>query len=264
MLPFISIFGIKIPLYGLCIATGLLIAGLLCYLMCKKKNQDFLNFILISTVVLAAGFTGAKLLYILVTYPVKDFFKITLSLLSHKPNAQLAAGFVFYGGLILGVPAYFLGVHLAKCGTFEYIDYFAFALPLVHGFGRLGCFCAGCCYGIPYEGILAVHYTNPISSVPTDISIFPVQLIESLCLLSLSLLILFLFRKEKKHLFYIYLFSYCVIRFILEFYRFDSERGVIGPFSTSQVISIIAGVCGAIVYVFLFIRQKKLSKNAIS
>lgn len=262
MLPFISIGKIHIPLYGTCILTGIFLAGLICWYMCKKRQQDFLNLILISTVVIAAGFTGAKLLYILVSYPLKDFFKVIWSLIVPKNSTDLAAGFVFYGGLILGFPAYFLGVKLAKCKTFEYGDYFAFAIPLVHGFGRLGCFCAGCCYGIPYEGIFAVHYKHPLSSVPTDTGIFPVQLVEAFCLIILALVILCLFIKNKKQLFFVYIFSYCVIRFILEKFRFDYERGSFGIFSTSQIISMAGFVISLII--FVLINKNKLSKNVKS
>lgn len=75
MFPYISIFRLKLPMYGTCILAGILITGLLCFYLCKRRNQDFLNLILISAVVIAAGFTGAKLLYIWVSYPKKDFLK---------------------------------------------------------------------------------------------------------------------------------------------------------------------------------------------
>ena len=125
MFPYISIFRLKLPMYGTCILAGILITGLLCFYLCKRRNQDFLNLILISAVVIAAGFTGAKLLYIWVSYPKKDFFKVLFFLLIPDKASGLASGFVFYGGLLLGIPAYFLGVKLALCKTFEYADYYA-------------------------------------------------------------------------------------------------------------------------------------------
>lgn len=262
MLPYISIFRLKLPMYGTCILAGILITGLLCFYLCKRRNQDFLNLILISAVVIAAGFTGAKLLYIWVSYPKKDFIKVLFSLLIPDKASGLASGFVFYGGLLLGIPSYFLGVKLAHCKTFEYADYYAVSIPLVHGFGRLGCFCAGCCYGIPYDGIFAVHYTHPLSSVPVEIGIFPVQLIEGLCLIILSQVILILFMKNRHQLFFVYIFSYCIIRFVLEKYRFDYERGGIGPFSTSQIISLAIIVFS--IFLYIIINKKKLSKNVKS
>lgn len=265
MFPYISICNIKIPLYGTCILAGILLTGLICWQLCKRRQQDFLNLILISAVVIAAGFTGAKLLYILVSYPLKFFFKVTLSLIFSKDPSKLASGFVFYGGLILGIPAYFLGVKLAQCKTFEYVDYYAFSIPLVHGFGRLGCFCAGCCYGIPYEGIFAVHYKNPLSKVPVGIGIFPVQLIEALCLIALAIVIILLFLKNKKYLILLYTFSYSILRFVLERYRFDSERGGVGSFSTSQIISLVIFIISLISFMFILIKTncQKVSKRDI-
>lgn len=238
MHPFIKIFNLTLPLYGVCIVTGIFIAAGLAAFLCKKKNQSFDNMILIGTIVIAFGFIGAKLLFVLVSYPVKDFFKVIFNLL-FIDRASLSSGFVFYGGLLLGIPSYFLAVKIAKCKTFEYCDFFAFIIPLVHGFGRIGCFCAGCCYGVPYEGFLAVHYTNPLSTVPVGIGIFPVQLVEACLLISLSLILFFMCLKGKTNLLFIYLGSYCLIRFVLEKYRFDSERGSIGVLSVSQFISLI-------------------------
>ena len=40
------------------------------------------------------------------------------------------------------------------------------------------------------------------------------------------------------HLLEVYLASYAVFRFVLEFWRADDIRGIFGPFSTSQWISL--------------------------
>lgn len=261
MLPFILIFGIKIPLYGLCIVTGIFIAAFLCYWICKKKQQDFLNLILIGTIVVAAGFSGAKILYILVSYPLKDFFWILWSVLIGKNQQETVSGFVFYGGLILGIPAYFLAAKLAKCKSFEYLDIFSFIIPMVHGFGRIGCFCAGCCYGIPYEGIFAVQYKHPLSTVPVNVGIFPVQLIEAILLITLALILMFLVLKNKHNLIYIYIFSYSLIRFILEFFRYDSERGSVGILSVSQFISLILFLVTFIMFLFITKNKNKSLKK---
>lgn len=261
MLPFITLGNLKLPLYGLCIVTGIFLAAGGAALICKKRNQAFDNLILIGAIVIAFGFTGAKLLYILVSYPLTDFFKVIFNLVFKSDRAELASGFVFYGGLILGIPAYFLAVKIAKCRTFEYCDVFAFIIPFVHGFGRIGCFCAGCCYGIPYEGFLAVHYTNPISSVPVGIGIFPVQLIEAVLLITLSLILFFMCQKGKSHLFFIYLFSYCFIRFVLEKFRFDAERGSVGLFSVSQFISLLIFAGALAAYIIICFKNKKSASN---
>ena len=68
----------------------------------------------------------------------------------------------------------------------------------------------------------------------------PVQLIEALLEL-IVFLILCVIDKRKKDvdLLAVYLTTYAIIRFVLEFLRGDSVRGVIMGISTSQCISIL-------------------------
>lgn len=260
MFPFLHLFKIQIPMYGFCILMGIIIAALLSFYLCKLQKKDFLNLILIGAIVIGLGFAGAKILFILVTFPPKYFFKIIYALLFTNNGKILASGFVFYGGLIFGIPAYFLAVKIAGCKKTEYVDMFAFIIPLVHGFGRIGCFCAGCCYGIPYEGPFAVHYSHPLSSVPTGIGIFPVQLVEAMCLLILAFVIFILIKKNKTGLFFVYLLAYSVIRFVLEFFRYDSERGGFSLLSTSQFISLIMFLAGILGLLCTTLLKKKINK----
>lgn len=58
-----------------------------------------------------------------------------------------------------------------------YIRNFIFLIPFIHAFGRIGCFFAGCCFGIPYNGIGAVVFPENSYALP-DVSLFPVQLVE--------------------------------------------------------------------------------------
>ena len=83
---------------------------------------------------------------------------------------------------------------------------------------------------------------------------FPVQLLESALVFLLFLTLYFVFyrvtskssEKQKSrtnrfrgHLLELYLGSYSVIRFLDEFLRGDTIRGHLGPFSTSQWISLV-------------------------
>jgi phosphatidylglycerol:prolipoprotein diacylglycerol transferase len=120
------------------------------------------------------------------------------------------------------------------------------AIPLFHGFGRIGCLLAGCCYGkelnAPIEILHMIHVER-----------FPVQAIESLFEFVLFVVMLFIDRK-KNHtdLLKIYLLSYAVFRFVNEFFRGDEVRGIYMGLSTAQWISL------AIVayYVVAFMRNR--------
>lgn len=251
MFPFLDLKILKIPMYGLCIAFGVILAGLIGYFLSKYRKKNFLDFIIISAVILGFGFIFAKLFFIIVTYPIKDFFMILGALIKGKNNEVKTGGFVFYGGVIGGILGYFIGVKIAQCKITDFIDIFAVLIPFIHGFGRIGCFCAGCCYGIPYEGPFSVVYKTPLSSVPTGVGIFPVQLLEALLLFILFIVLLILFLKNKKFLFFIYLIVYGLIRFFLEFLRFDFERGFILGLSVSQFISIILIFSSIVTLLFL-------------
>ena len=257
MFPFLDLKFIKIPMYGLSILTGLIIASFVAYSFCKKRQKNFFDFIIVVACTLGIGFTCAKLLFILVTYPLKDFFRVIYLMLFKGRTDLLEGGFVFYGGAIGGVLGYLLGIKIAKCKLTDFTDFFAVLIPLVHGFGRIGCFCSGCCYGIPYEGPFSVIYTHPLSTVPTGIGIFPVQLLESLLLFILFFVLYILFIKKVPHLIFGYFISYAVIRLITEHFRYDNERGFLLGLSTSQFISILIILISVILLVIMNIRNKR-------
>lgn len=262
MFPFLDLKIIKIPMFGLCILVGLTLASILAYYIIKKQNKCFWDFVIITTVSLAFGVVFAKLLFIVVTYPIKYFFKIIWLIISGKEKSLISGGFVFYGGIIGGIIGAFIGKKIAGCKISDFIDIYGVLIPLVHCFGRLGCFCAGCCYGIRYDGPFSVVYSNPLSSVPVGVGIFPVQLLESFLLLCLSIFLLVFLLKNKKNIFCLYLIIYAVIRFFTEMLRFDFERGFIFNISVSQFISILIIIITVSYLIFSKItinRKKKLT-----
>ena len=250
-------------MYGLSILIGLVIASLVAYQFTKKRNKNYMDFIIIVAFALGIGFIFAKLLYILVTYPIKDFFKVIYLMLFKGRSDLLSEGFVFYGGAIGGVIGFLIGTKVAKCKVSDFIDFFAVLIPLVHAFGRIGCFCSGCCYGIPYDGPLSITYTCPLSSVPTGIGIFPVQLLESSLLFILAIVMYILFLNNKKNIIFGYFISYGIIRLITEHFRFDAERGFIFGLSTSQFISILMILISVILLIIINIFNRKKKNNSL-
>jgi len=74
----------------------------------------------------------------------------------------------------------------------------------------------------------------------------------------------FLMKKgiQKGRLFYIYLLSYSVLRFINEFLRGDEIRGFVLGISTSQLISILIFIASLslLIYTNLKKKEEKLSE----
>lgn len=130
-------------------------------------------------------------------------------------------------------------------------------LPLAHAFGRAGCFFAGCCYGVPTDGILGVVYTHAIGGAPSGVSLLPIQLLEAGINLAICALLMLFTRHTRTKTFVlpVYVVCYGVARFCLEFYRYDYIRGSLFGLSVSQWISAI-GVFLSIIYIGLSLRRK--------
>ncbi len=248
MFPFIDVFGLfQLPLYTLVFAVGFLLALLIATRIspgCGVKRVD----VVYGSIYGAIGlFLGAKLVFFLTRLPkvIKNFDKFC-ELLTKAPGDALnyiLGGLVFYGGL-LGT---FLGIWI-YCKQFKiymggFADAIAPVLPLAHGFGRIGCFLGGCCYGIEYHGIFHIDYPyNELAPELSQVPRFPVQLLEAVLNFGVFFILLFLLKKTKLRdgkLLGIYLLYYVVARFFLEMLRGDVIRGGVGIFSTSQLISLL-------------------------
>lgn len=263
----IEIFGLSVSLYGVFCTLGIIVACLVGFLIAIKKEKiEFFDFTLIVIITLISAFVGAKLLFIIVSW------NIIIEIFKAYPfvealNSVLKGGFVFYGGLIGGAVGLFLTLKIQKKDFFKYLNIFALVLPLGHAFGRIGCFFAGCCYGMKYDGFLSFTYKTALDpSTPLGVPLLPIQLIEAVCLFVLfaSLIILYFKAPKKANLIpFIYIVAYSLMRFILEFFRGDAERGLLLNLSTSQWISIllIAIVVGYLI--FDIIRKKKVKTEKI-
>ena len=119
----------------------------------------------------------------------------------------------------------------------EIIYIFMPSMPLMYGIGKIGCFLAGCCYGIRYNGPGSVVY-NYSQSAPKHIHLFPVQIVETLFFVGVFIYVII---KSKNNAFSLKTagisFILCAFgKFILEFFR-ASHRGQI--LSLNQIISIL-------------------------
>src|SRR5262249_59700289 len=70
-----------------------------------------------------------------------------------------------------------------KLPPLQTADVFAPAIALGHGIGRLGCFAAGCCWGIECHLPWAATFRNPAANqlvgVPLNVPLHPTQLYEA-------------------------------------------------------------------------------------
>lgn len=250
MLLYFDLFGIRIPAYGTMALIGLFVSVI------AAVHYAKLYYIPVSDVIYSMCYgglglvIGAKLFYALPFLP--ELYSLIKTsgfsyLFSHLPEIlpQMFAGYVFYGGLIGIMAGIAFYTHYRKLPVLSFANVLAVVVPLFHGFGRIGCFLAGCCYGREYHGIFAVTFPkNPYEPYIELTERFPVQLLESICCFILFAVLAFYGRKPREpgRLLGIYLIVYPIIRFITELFRGDEVRGVIktGIFqiSASQIISL--------------------------
>lgn len=246
----IIIFGREIPLYGIFFYLGIAVAAAVGVLLCHKRKFEKAELVYSAIYSLIGAFVGAKLLFILTS--LQQIMEYGIPLVN-----VIKGGFVFYGGLIGGFLGLWIYAKQFKVNIWDYTGIYAAVLPLGHAIGRVGCFFAGCCYGIPFEG--GHIYTESVGNTPLGVPLLPIQLIESACLLLLFLAILWLSLarpQDNRITTYCYLFAYPVLRFVLEFFRGDGERGV-AVLSTSQWISIALVFFGVV----LVVRERKYAKE---
>lgn len=164
-----------------------------------------------------------------------------------------AGGLVYYGGLVFATLGAIVLLKRDRFDIWKAADLSAPGISLGLGFGRIGCLLAGCCFGPPSNGSLALIFPrhSPASeaqvkakllshvSLPS-LPVHPAQVYESLASLAVAAFCLAWVHSRKRYdgeVFLWFLGLYGLVRFALEFLRAD-ERGSAGGLSTSQVISL--------------------------
>ncbi len=217
--------------YGTMICLGILLGWVVISRRARRRQMDedfLLSFVLVAA---GMGFLGAKLMYWIVNLPLiledPGFFLDTL-----------LDGFVVIGGIVLGIGSAWALCRRRGEDFLLWLDLILPEVALAQAFGRLGCFLAGCCYGRETQGPLAIVFHDS-AFAPNGVRLIPTQLISSgLDLLNFLVLVALAPRLKKGWVSALYLCSYSVGRFLVEFLRGDAERGFLGPLSTSQWVSL--------------------------
>lgn len=230
----------KVYSYGLMIAIGIIVAATLFIRRARNAgyNEDKLLNLIIVTVI--SGILGGKFLFILTE----------LNNIINDPSILLnfGNGFVIYGAIMGGALGLYLYCRKNKFNSLIILDFAAPGVALAQGFGRIGCFLAGCCYG--RETTLPIGITFPQDSLaPSGVSLLPTQLFSSGFDFILAGILLWYSRKNSKdgRVFALYVIIYSIGRFFIEFFRND-PRGNVWILSTSQFIAIFTLILGIVVY----------------
>jgi phosphatidylglycerol:prolipoprotein diacylglycerol transferase len=229
--------------YGVLVALGFLTAVWMATRLAMRAGIDADAVANLGIYCALAAMAGAKLMMFAVDADARrDIFSW----------ASLQAGGVFYGGLIAALAVAWWYMRKTGLAPLATADVFAPAIALGHAIGRLGCFCAGCCWGLECHLPWAVTFRDPaandITGVPLNVPLHPTQLYESLAEFLIFGLLYWRIRKPhgKGAIIGLYLMLYGGVRFVVEFYRYHEQGNLWhNGLDTSQVISLALVALGA-------------------
>jgi phosphatidylglycerol:prolipoprotein diacylglycerol transferase len=170
--------------------------------------------------------------------------------------AVIQSGGTFYGGVVGAMLTIIIYTRVQKIPVLPLLDTFAFAVPLGHSIGRLGCLAAGCCYGKPTSLPWAITFKNELAEqlagTPLHTPLHPTQLYESVAEFLNFLIVVLLARRQKftGQLVGTYFLVYGFERGTIEFFRGDPGRTMMfhNTVSLMQLTSIALILIGVFLW----------------
>ena len=244
--------------YGVMIAIGFSLFMYLTYTNPKREkiisSDTFFNTIFIG---LISGIIGGRIFFLISEWQV--FSQNIIEIFY-----PWVGGFAILGtiiGVITTVPIY---LKIKGVKILPTLDLVAVYAPLMQSISRIGCFLAGCCYGIPAAKnlIWAITFKNTECLAPTNIALHPTQLYlaaASFCIF------LILYIKEKYfsnkigQLTFFYLMLESVSRFTIDFWRGDRDlienSYAMQNLSYTQLFALTVFISGLIGYIWVSKKQ---------
>ena len=151
----------------------------------------------------------------------------------------LGTGANYFGNLFSAPLLVLLACILLKIEFLDQMDLITPAFPLALFFSKIGCYFAGCCRGVEWEG----GFYNPTSRLIE----FPAQLLEAgVALLLFIFLQCFKKKFRKGTIFPIYLTAFSGIRFFTEYTRWEPQTFF--WLKTYQLLCIVGVLVGLAEY----------------
>jgi phosphatidylglycerol:prolipoprotein diacylglycerol transferase len=150
--------------YGVMLVIGFLCAIQLAKFLAKRSGIDPELFVNAGLIALVTGVAGARISHVIenigyYTDPNRSFFANFFDAINIR-----SGGLTYYGGFILAFPSLLLYARWKKIPLRLGMDIVAPCLMIGLGFGRIGCFLNGCCYGATCDLPWAVSF--PYYSIP--------------------------------------------------------------------------------------------------
>ncbi len=249
------LFGIEISYYGLIIAIGMALGVFVACKNAKLRGLTVDDFILAACYVLPLAIVGARIYYVIFsahTYTFVEALRIW------------DGGLAVYGGVIGGAIGVALFCLIHKKNFLDVADVIAPSLILGQAIGRIGCYFAGCCYGIEVTDESLMWF--PLSTIINGEWHLSTFFYESIWNFIVFAILLILLRKDKYRYrgssIAMYFILYGIGRAWIEALRGDSLY--IGTIKVSQLLSILLIVAGVVMIFtsFMLVKYKKIKPVA--
>ena len=237
--------GYLVPNYVVMLAVGSLLAAVVVVEEARRQGYVRRDTLLVLMVGYAGGLLGAA-----VVPALQGLVALVRTGHFHVPTGMAA-----YGGFIGGTLAGVLTLRRLGRPVLPFLDAVAPAVGVGYFFARIGCFLAGCDYGLPTTAPLALRF--PCGSyafrdhvvhglvdpaAPVSLPVHPTQLYLALAGLLLFLVLRLVPARGDGRRFALLALGYAAIRSTVELLRGDANRGSVGPFSTSQLLALLTVV----------------------
>jgi phosphatidylglycerol:prolipoprotein diacylglycerol transferase len=240
-----EIFGV-IKSYGLTLALSFVLGMLLSVRRGRRHGLSSETVMDLVFTVLVSSIVGVRLFYVLTH--LGDFHPW------YRAFFIWDGGLTLYGGILGAIAAVWYMTRRRGIPFLVIADTFSPGVVLGIGITRIGCFLAGCCYGMPSDCSCAVHFPlgSPAWQQFGDVPVLPSQLYGSLGGFAVFGLLLLLerFSYYRGATFGRFLILYGLSRFVIDFTRFyEPEQVLLLGWSNNQWISVGLMITGLVVLV---------------
>lgn len=246
----ISIFGREISFYGLLISIGMLLGVVVALYIVKKKGYNKEMPINLALYALPCSIVGARLYYC-IFHGVNDFWQIF---------RVWEGGMAIYGGVIGGFLGLLICSRIHKYSLLVCCDIVAPCLILGQAIGRIGCYFAGCCYGVETTDPMLMFF--PLSVQINGTWHLATFFYESFIDL-MGFIVLFVLTHKistKGVVTSGYFIIYGTARAILEAFRDPRECLMVGSVRVSLLLSVILVVAGAVMLFVILRKERKTNE----
>lgn len=248
-----NIGSLRIEYYGLIMAFAMILGVIVACLNAKKRGLKSNDILILACYVLPLAVIGARIYYFIFSLDNYDSFWQIFEIWN--------GGLAIYGGVIGGALGVMLYCLIHKKNFFAVADIAAPSLILGQAIGRIGCFFAGCCYGI--EVTNDAHMWFPLSTQINGewhYSTFFYESFWNFLVFAALMLVLYLGKNIKEYgvVMSLYFILYGIGRAWIEALRGDSLY--LGAIKVSQLLSILLIIAGVAIITVIYVYKYGVKK----